>query len=67
MPLSCRFEFTRDPAESGGRLRGCGLLVINPPYILADEAQPLLPYLAQVLSPDGEPPFRPLIAERPAT
>jgi 23S rRNA (adenine2030-N6)-methyltransferase len=34
---------TADPQV---RMKGCGLLVINPPWHFADELQPLLPVLA---------------------
>jgi len=35
-------------------LRRAGLLVINPPHLLVDEAQTLLPWLAQTLVRHGE-------------
>lgn len=44
--------------SSGPALRGCGLLVINPPFVLADEARRLLPFLAGVLSMPGAPAFQ---------
>ena len=67
LPPSCRLEFAREAPAPGGALRGCGLFVINPPYLLADEARQLLPYLAQVLGQADEPPFRPIVAEVPAS
>lgn len=66
LPPACRLELARETPAPGAALRGCGLLVINPPYLLADEARQLLPYLAQVLGQADAPPFRPLIAEMPA-
>jgi 23S rRNA (adenine2030-N6)-methyltransferase len=35
------------------RLHACGLIVVNPPWTLADELKILLPMLADVLSPGG--------------
>ncbi len=43
-----RIELIRDSVDES-RLRGTGLLVINPPWTLADEAKVLLPALAQIL------------------
>jgi len=42
----------------GGRgearyMRGCGMLVVNPPWKFDSEARPLLDWLARALSPDG--------------
>ncbi|MCC6890212.1 MAG: 23S rRNA (adenine(2030)-N(6))-methyltransferase RlmJ [Hyphomicrobiales bacterium] len=34
----------------GERARGCGLIAVNPPWLLADELATLLPFLAQSLS-----------------
>jgi 23S rRNA (adenine2030-N6)-methyltransferase len=41
---------TADPQV---RMKGCGLLVINPPWRFADELQPLLPVLAGKLGIDA--------------
>ena len=49
LPPACRLELAREAPAPGAALRGCGLLVINPPYLLADEARQLLPYLGHVL------------------
>jgi 23S rRNA (adenine2030-N6)-methyltransferase len=35
-------------------LRGCGMLVVNPPFGFADEARPMLEWLWPVLAPDRE-------------
>lgn len=45
------------PAPRGGGLplTGTGMIVVNPPYTLAQEAQMLLPWLAQLLRRSGEP------------
>ena len=49
-----RAELTIDAAPATNRLRGAGLLVINPPWTLVGELAALLPALAPVLSPDGK-------------
>jgi 23S rRNA (adenine2030-N6)-methyltransferase len=41
-----------------GTLHGCGLVVINPPFTLADEAKVLLPALAERLATDKQAGFR---------
>lgn len=45
------------PAPRGGGppLTGTGMIVVNPPYTLADEAQVLLPWLAALLLRSGAP------------
>lgn len=45
-----RVELMANPGASEGALRGCGLIVVNPPWMLHTELQTLLPALAQVLS-----------------
>ncbi len=37
-----------------GTLHGCGLVVINPPFTLVDEAKVLLPALAERLATDKQ-------------
>lgn len=44
------FQLTTDQARSDGPLAGCGLLVVNPPYLLEREARVFLPELARVLA-----------------
>jgi 23S rRNA (adenine2030-N6)-methyltransferase len=44
-----RVEVNVAPLAETGRLAGCGLVVINPPWTLADELALLLPELARVL------------------
>ena len=46
-------ELTIASDESQLRMKGCGLLVINPPWKLEAEARPLLDWLRQALAPDG--------------
>jgi 23S rRNA (adenine2030-N6)-methyltransferase len=45
-----RVELTLAPAAAGEGLRGCGLVAVNPPWMLHDELKILLPALAQLLS-----------------
>jgi 23S rRNA (adenine2030-N6)-methyltransferase len=35
--------------QSGLKMRGCGLVVLNPPWQFADEIAPLLPVMAELL------------------
>lgn len=44
-----RLEFSVAPLAPGGRLAACGLFVVNPPYVLAQEMACLLPELARQL------------------
>jgi 23S rRNA (adenine2030-N6)-methyltransferase len=48
-----RLEMTVGPAGESRYLRGCGMLVINPPWKFDAEARPLLDWLAQALSQDS--------------
>jgi len=43
----------RDPA----RLNGCGLILVNPPWVLESELAILLPALAGLLGHDGKGGF----------
>ncbi|CAH1656459.1 Ribosomal RNA large subunit methyltransferase J [Hyphomicrobiales bacterium] len=52
--LELMIETRIDPT----RLNGCGLVVINPPWKLAEEAEILLPALAERLARDGRAGFR---------
>ena len=45
-----RVEFQVASGDKDGPLTGCGLLVVNPPYTLADELKLLLPWLQKTLS-----------------
>lgn len=58
LPPSCRIELLRDPASAGEALRGSGLLVLNPPYRLAEEAALLLTFLCDALREAEAAPFR---------
>ena len=48
--LTVELAVTADPQV---RMKGCGLLIINPPWRVADELQPVLPALAQRLGVDS--------------
>lgn len=52
-----RIELIRD-SVGDGRLRGTGLLAINPPWTLVQETKILLPTLAQVFWPDEKTTVR---------
>ena len=45
-----RSELVIEPNANDTRLRGCGLIVVNPPWTLHDELKSLLPAVARVLS-----------------
>ncbi|MCW2305779.1 23S rRNA (adenine(2030)-N(6))-methyltransferase RlmJ [Rhodobium gokarnense] len=45
-----RVEFQVASGDKDGPLTGCGLLIVNPPYTLADELKLLLPWLQKTLS-----------------
>jgi 23S rRNA (adenine2030-N6)-methyltransferase len=47
-----------DDPKDPTRLNGCGLFVINPPWTLREEAETLLPALAERLSRAGYGAFR---------
>jgi 23S rRNA (adenine2030-N6)-methyltransferase len=53
-----RLELLVDRPDDPARLNGCGLVVVNPPWTLADEAALLLPALAERLSRGGYGAFR---------
>jgi 23S rRNA (adenine2030-N6)-methyltransferase len=54
LPELCRFELTVGRPAGGGRLRGSGVLVVNPPYTLKARVDAVLPRLAAILrQPDG--------------
>jgi 23S rRNA (adenine2030-N6)-methyltransferase len=53
-----RLELMVDAPTDPARLNGCGLLVVNPPWRLAEEAEVLLPALAERLARDAVAGFR---------
>jgi 23S rRNA (adenine2030-N6)-methyltransferase len=56
-PNILRLELDIGPGTTGAHgqepLRQAGLLIVNPPHVLIDEARTLLPWLAQTLGRDG--------------
>ncbi|MEA2832866.1 MAG: rRNA (adenine2030-N6)-methyltransferase [Methylobacteriaceae bacterium] len=50
-----RLELAVDDVVSGGKLRRTGLILINPPYVLEEEAAILLPALARKLAATPRP------------
>lgn len=53
-----RLELAVDEQMPTGRLAGCGLLIINPPWTLAAEADIVLPALARRLATGARPSWR---------
>ncbi|OFW13800.1 MAG: hypothetical protein A3H27_15860 [Acidobacteria bacterium RIFCSPLOWO2_02_FULL_59_13] len=49
-----KLELSVLPESRSGSLRGCGMLVVNPPWEFGEEAAPMLAWLWQILSPRGE-------------
>jgi 23S rRNA (adenine2030-N6)-methyltransferase len=53
-----RLELTIRPLDDPQRLNGCGLIVLNPPWTLAQEAERLLPALAERLAQSERAGYR---------
>lgn len=49
-----KLELSVLPENWSGSLRGCGMLVVNPPWGFGEEAAPMLAWLWQTLSPRGQ-------------
>src|SRR5436305_367371 len=59
VPAKClRVEFSVAPQVAGGRLTSAGLLIVNPPWKLADELKAILPELEKPLGQGGAGRFR---------
>ncbi|HSI40584.1 MAG TPA: 23S rRNA (adenine(2030)-N(6))-methyltransferase RlmJ [Xanthobacteraceae bacterium] len=54
MPKTLRVEFDLQTVRQADRLSGCGLIIVNPPFTLADELRVLLAALAPHLASDGK-------------
>jgi 23S rRNA (adenine2030-N6)-methyltransferase len=52
IPKVLRVELDFAPQRDSGRLGGCGLIVVNPPWTLGDELEVLLPALAKAFAGD---------------
>jgi 23S rRNA (adenine2030-N6)-methyltransferase len=50
IPKTLRLELDVDAGADETRLGGCGLVVVNPPWKLKEEAERMLPFLARVLA-----------------
>lgn len=49
--------YIREP-RSASMLNGCGMVILNPPYVLRDELSTLLPWMAEVLKVDRGSGYR---------
>jgi len=58
IPKILRLELTIRPASMPPRLYGSGMVVVNPPYVLEEEMEILLPALVGLLSDAGRGRFR---------
>ncbi len=50
LPKTLRLELTVDAGGDARKLTGTGMIVVNPPWMLKDEAGLMLPWLARVLA-----------------
>ncbi len=50
IPKTLRLELLVDSEGAESALNGCGLVVINPPWKLLDEAKAMLPFLAKAMA-----------------
>jgi len=50
IPKTLRLELVLDTEGPDSALNGCGLIVVNPPWTLKDEAAAMLPFLARALA-----------------
>jgi 23S rRNA (adenine2030-N6)-methyltransferase len=55
IPKILRAELVLPPAAAGKRLAGTGLVIVNPPWRLADELAQMLPALGSALAPASGP------------
>lgn len=53
VPKILQLELWLHPADWAASLRGCGMLVVNPPFGFEDEARALLPWLVEALGSRG--------------
>jgi 23S rRNA (adenine2030-N6)-methyltransferase len=58
VPKMLRVEFDLASAQANTGLRGSGLIIVNPPWLLESELAILLPVLASVLTPDQKNNWR---------
>lgn len=53
-----RVELSRYPSDTPRAMYGTGMVIINPPYLLAESLTELMPWLWQVLSPESAGDWR---------
>jgi len=58
IPKILKLELSAYPDQWSASLRGCGILVVNPPFGFEEEGQALLGYLAPVLGEAGHGSYR---------
>lgn len=58
IPDILRLELAVRQPEANSGLNSSGLAIINPPYVLADEAQQILPFLQETLAQDSAAGWR---------
>jgi 23S rRNA (adenine2030-N6)-methyltransferase len=58
IPKILALEFPIQPMDAPDRLNGCGLVLINPPWPLADELPPVLDFLHRALRRAGKSAWR---------
>jgi 23S rRNA (adenine2030-N6)-methyltransferase len=58
LPKTLRLELDVDAGADDARLGGCGLIVVNPPWTLKEEAEAMLPFLARVMKQGGKSTWR---------
>ncbi len=58
LPKLLRAELIVAPLSDPTKLNGCGLILANPPWRLADELAILLPALVKILGRGPKPGFR---------
>jgi 23S rRNA (adenine2030-N6)-methyltransferase len=58
IPKTLRLELDVDAGADETRLGGCGLIVVNPPWKLKEEAEAMLPFLARTLAQGAKTAWR---------
>jgi 23S rRNA (adenine2030-N6)-methyltransferase len=58
IPKTLRLELDLDAGADETQLGGCGLVVVNPPWKLTEEAEAMLPFLARTLKQGAKTAWR---------
>jgi 23S rRNA (adenine2030-N6)-methyltransferase len=58
IPKTLRLELDVDATADETRLGGCGMIVVNPPWKLKEEAEAMLPFLARTLAQGSKTAWR---------